>query len=141
MLAAVSAEACLIADLGIDPSAHGWQSYEATELLIYERALEPTAALIVWQIGVVGNMGFAPDGDTTRVPLLAEYLSQTYPPAHEVVLYEASLYPICGPVVRPLPLSELAAADISPMTTLYVPPLPRRKADDTTLRRLAPAAT
>ena len=141
MLAAVSAEACLIADLGVDPSARGWQSYEASEVLLYERTLEPTAALILWQIGVVGNMSFTPDGDTTKVPVLVEYLERWYPPDHEVVLYEASLYPIRGPNVQRVPLSGLAAAEISAMTTLYVPPLPRRKADEATLARLSAAAT
>jgi Tetrapyrrole (Corrin/Porphyrin) Methylases len=141
MLAAVSAEACLIADLGIDPSAHGWQSYEASEVLLYERTLEPTAALILWQVAVVGNMEFAPNGDTTRVPLLVDYLARWYPPEHEVVLYEASLYAIRGANVQRLPLAELAKVEISPMTTLYVPPLPRRKADGATLRRLELAAS
>ena len=32
MLPAVSAEDCLVADLGVDPGEQGWQSWEATEL-------------------------------------------------------------------------------------------------------------
>ena len=48
----------------------------------------------------VGNMSFTPRGDTTRVPVLVEYLARLYPPDHEVVVYEASLYPIRGPNVQ-----------------------------------------
>jgi uncharacterized protein YabN with tetrapyrrole methylase and pyrophosphatase domain len=141
MLAGISAEACLIADLGVDPSSSGWQSYEATELLLYRRTIEPSAGLILWQIGAVGNMSFVPRGDTSRLPILVEYLERLYPHEHEVVLYEASFYPVVGPFVQRIPLSKLATAEISPVTTLYVPPLPRRKAEEATLERLPLAVT
>lgn len=140
MLAGISAEACLIADLGVDPSNSGWQSYEATELLLYERTLEPSAGLILWQVGAVGNMSFVPEGDTTRIPVLVEYLERLYPREHEVVLYEASSYPVVGPFVQRVPLSKLATAEISALTTLYVPPLPRRRVG-ATLGRLPLAVT
>src|SRR5258708_10906162 len=37
MLPGVSADACLLADLGIDPGSDGLQSYEATDFLIRKR--------------------------------------------------------------------------------------------------------
>ena len=141
MLAGISAEACLIADLGIDPSASGWQSYEASELLLFKRTVEPTAGLILWQVGAVGNMSFVLDGDTSRLPILVEYLERLYPPEHEVVLYEASLYPVVGPFVQRVPLSKIASAEISLVTTLYVPPLPRGKTDEAMLDRRPLAVT
>lgn len=124
MLPGISAEACLVADLGIDPAHAGCQSFEATELLLYEHDLDPTAALVIWQAGIVGNFTYAPDGDTSRVPVLVDYLLRRYPPAHPVVLYEASTYAICGPLVDTVPLRELAGADLSPMATLYLEPQP-----------------
>jgi hypothetical protein len=124
MLPGISAEACLFADLGVDPAHAGCQSFEATELLLYEHDLDPTAALVIWQAGVVGNFAYAPDGDTSRVPVLADYLLRRYPPDHPVVLYEASTYAICGPLVDTVPLRELARADLSPMATLYLEPQP-----------------
>jgi uncharacterized protein YabN with tetrapyrrole methylase and pyrophosphatase domain len=124
MLPGISADACLFADLGIDPAHAGCQSYEATEMLLYEHDLDPATALVIWQAGVVGNVTFAPDGDTSRVPVLVDYLLRRYPPEHPVVLYEASTYAICGPAVETVPLGELVAAEIPPMATLYLEPLP-----------------
>jgi uncharacterized protein YabN with tetrapyrrole methylase and pyrophosphatase domain len=124
MLPGISADACLFADLGIDPAHAGCQSYEATEMLLYEHDLDPTAALVIWQVGVVGNITFAPDGDLSHVPVLVDYLLHRYPPDHPVVLYEASTYAICGPAVETVLLGELAGAEISAMATLYLEPLP-----------------
>ena len=50
----VSAEDCLVADLGVDPAVNGLQSYEASDFLRRRPAIEPTTALVLWQIGVVG---------------------------------------------------------------------------------------
>jgi uncharacterized protein YabN with tetrapyrrole methylase and pyrophosphatase domain len=130
MFPGISADACLFADLGVDPSDSGCQSYEATDLLLYAREVDPSAALIVWQAGAVGNLAFAPDGDTSRLPLLVEYLLGWYEPDHPVVLYEASSYAVCGPSVQRVPLSELAATEIWPMTTLYLEPVRREPADE-----------
>src|SRR5439155_2475209 len=55
MLPAVSAEDCLFADLGVDPGATGCQSYEATDFLLRQRQVDPTAALILWQVSVIGE--------------------------------------------------------------------------------------
>ena len=54
MLPGVSAEDCLVADLGVDPARNGLQSYEAGDFLRRRPAIEPTTALVLWQIGVVG---------------------------------------------------------------------------------------
>ena len=43
----MSAEDCLFADLGLDPAVVGCAQYEATDLLIYGRRPDPSAALIV----------------------------------------------------------------------------------------------
>jgi uncharacterized protein YabN with tetrapyrrole methylase and pyrophosphatase domain len=122
MLPAVSAEDCLFADLGVDPGRTGCQSYEATDFMLRKRKIDVSAALILWQVGVVGNLAYAPGGDTSHVGVLVERLLGDYPADHETVLYEASLYPVCDPVTVRVPLSELADAEISPMSTLYVPP-------------------
>src|ERR1700676_3415101 len=50
MLPGVSAEDCLFADLGIDPAPTGCQSFEATDFLVYNRHIDPTAALVLWQL-------------------------------------------------------------------------------------------
>jgi uncharacterized protein YabN with tetrapyrrole methylase and pyrophosphatase domain len=136
MLPAVSAEDCLFADLGVDPGRSGCQSYEATDFVLRRRQIDASAALILWQVGVVGNLAYAPEGDTSHVHVLVELLQAQYPSDHGTVLYEASLYPGCDPVIQHVSLSELAQAEISPMATLYVPPAYERPRDPETAARL-----
>lgn len=129
MLPAVSAEDCLFADLGVDPGASGCQSYDATDLLIRKRELDPSAALILWQVAIVGTFDYVPDGDLSRLPRLIDYLERFYPPDHEVVCYAASPYPIAEPIIRRVQLSELAHVALPRLSLLYVPPAVERTAD------------
>ena len=122
MLPGISAEDCLFADLGVDPAEAGCQSYEATRFLERRPAVEPRAALILWQIGVVGSANHSAEPEAPRLPELVERLREIYPDQHEVVVYEASSFVGVAPLIRPTPLAELAAA-VTPASTLYVPPL------------------
>jgi uncharacterized protein YabN with tetrapyrrole methylase and pyrophosphatase domain len=123
MQAGVSAEDCLFADLGVDPGQLGCQSYEATDFLIRSRTPDTHAALVLWQLSVLGSADAATEPDSSRLPFLVERLLRFYPGEHEVVLYEASPYPVLAPLVQRVPLSALATARIAAMTTLYVPPV------------------
>jgi uncharacterized protein YabN with tetrapyrrole methylase and pyrophosphatase domain len=136
MLPGVSAEDCLFADLGVDPGANGCQSYEASDFLLRRRRIDTSAALILWQIAVVGNFTYAPEGDLSRLPVLVACLCDVYPPKHEVVLYEASPFPGCGPIIQRVRLAELLRADVSAGTTLYVPPATARRSDREMVSRL-----
>lgn len=122
MLPGISAEDCLFADLGVDPAEAGCQSYEATRFLERRPAIETRAALVLWQIGVVGSANHSAEFQAPRLPELVERLRELYPDDHEVVVYEASSYAGVAPVIRPTPLSRLAAA-VTPASTLYVPPV------------------
>jgi hypothetical protein len=51
----ISAEDCLYADLGIDPGNVGCQHYEASQFMFYRRVVDPSAYLILWQIGIAGD--------------------------------------------------------------------------------------
>lgn len=121
MVPAVSAEDCLFADLGVDPG-DGCQTYEATEFLLFPRRIDVNSALILWQVAGVGERrgAVAPSLDGLRV--LAERLAQDYGPQHEVILYEASPYPIADPVIERVRLADLPSSTPTPMATLYVPP-------------------
>ncbi len=44
----ISAEDCLYADLGIDPGRFGCQHFEASQLLFYERRIDPAGYLVLW---------------------------------------------------------------------------------------------
>jgi len=136
MLPAVSAEDCLFADLGLNPGATGCQSYEATDFLVRRRRVDPSAALVLWQVGIVGRLDHAPDGDTSRLPVLVDYLLRSYPPDHETVIYEAAPYPVCDPVVERVALRDVPSAGVGRLATLYLPPIARRAPDPDMLARL-----
>ena len=122
MLPGVSAEDCLFADLGVDPGEAGCQSYGATDYLLFPRRFDPTAALVLWQVGAIGPPVGTGTPNREGLRALAERLADAYGPDHPVVLYEASPYPTSGPVVHHTPLRDLPRAPLSGMATLYVPP-------------------
>lgn len=136
MLPGVSAEACLIADLNVDPS-HGWQAYEATDFLLRNRRPDPEVTLVLWQVGVVGRLDY-PSGrvDAAKVEVLSERLTKTYSSKHWGMLYEASILPGFSPRIEEVELGKLHRARLSSVTTLYVPPERTAKIDAKMLRRL-----
>lgn len=138
MLPGVSALDCLFADVGVDPGDVGCQEYEATDFLLRRRIFDPCAALVLWQIGVVGVADVREEELWSRdgLGVLAERLLETYPAKHEVVVYEATTLPVTPPKILRLPLRQLAAADVTAISTLYVPPLPDRATDRRMLKRL-----
>lgn len=137
MLPGISAEDCLFVDLALDPASRGCQSYEATDFLLRPRRFDPTVPLILWQVGVVGEKGIPGDEPSRHgLALLAGVLEEHYSPAHEVVIYEATLYPIFDSVSLRVPLGELATADFTPISTLYVPPLGPTPPDEAMRKRL-----
>jgi len=124
MLPGVSAEDCLVADLGMDPATHGLQSYEASDFLRRRPVIEPTTALVLWQIGVVGARTHSANALAPALGELVELLLERYPASHGAVVYVASSYPGVPPLVRAVRLDELGGA-VTPASTLYVPPVPR----------------
>lgn len=141
LLAAVSAEDCLFADLGVDPAEHGCLSYEATDFLARARDVVPSAGLVLWQIGTVGNTTAALDAELPGLTVLVETLLRHYPPGHEVVVYQASQYRSYGPIVRRVALGELAPEHVTAMSTLYVPPLAPASVNEAMVERLGLSRT
>jgi uncharacterized protein YabN with tetrapyrrole methylase and pyrophosphatase domain len=124
MLPAISAEDCLFADLGVDPSAHGIRSFEATDFLLRPRLPDPSSALLLWQIGLIAERSVqarASAWNPAGIALLTDVLLCAYPDDHEVVVYEASPFAICGPRIARIPLAALPLAPIGPASLLYVP--------------------
>ena len=123
MLPGVSALDCLFADLGVDPGEHGFQTYEADDFLRRRPVVEPRAALVLWQVGVVGEEIHSPDGAPVALRELIDALLETYAPEHELVVYEASPFPgVAAQVVR-VGLGALTASALSKRSTVYVPPI------------------
>jgi len=131
MYPAISAEDCLFADLGVDPAARGCHSHEATRFVLFKKPVDPSSALILWQVGNFGDATYQPQGNQGRwIPVLVERLLQHYPADHEVTLYEAAIYVGCQPRIDRVPLGKLADARFTPATTLYVPPSETEEMDD-----------
>jgi precorrin-3B methylase len=124
MLPGISAEDCLFADLGVDPSRRGCQSFEATDFLVYKRRFEPSSNLILWQIGVVGEVGFNENNNysSNGMAVLCSYLKNYYDIDHPVVIYEAPVYRLQKPHIDCLKLKDLGSAKTTLMSTLYIPP-------------------
>jgi len=120
----ISAEDCLYADLGIDPARFGCQHLEASQLLFFERNLDTTGHVILWQLGVVGDrsLGRFKTPDAYR-ELLVERLCQDYPPDHEVIVYRAPTLPIEGPHIQRVALRDFVSAEYTGQETLVIPPL------------------
>ena len=139
MLPGVSAEACLYSDLGIDPGATGWQSYGATDFLVNGRQLDTRSSLLLWQIGVIGVLEYRQDAglwNAKGLRVLTDILTDWYGAGHQVTVYEAAHYPVCGPFIQQVGLRDLPTARVTPISTLYVPPLAPPVPDRQMLRRL-----
>ncbi len=138
MLPGVSAEDCLFADLGLDPGDRGCQSFEATDFLLRRRRFDPTSLLVLWQVGLVGveDVRATSLWSAAGLGVLIETLLESYPPEHEVVVYEASTLPTVPPKRQRVALAGLAGAAVSAVSTLCVPPLGERATDLAMARRL-----
>jgi siroheme synthase len=136
MLPGVSTEACLFADLQLDPGARGCQSFEATDFLACRRRFDPSSPLLLWQVGALGEPSIRPNMSCRpeRLRRLTAFLRRHYSAQHPVVLYEASTFPVCQPVVRRTTLSRLPRATILPLVTIYLPPVPEREPDPSVMR-------
>jgi uncharacterized protein YabN with tetrapyrrole methylase and pyrophosphatase domain len=138
MLPGVSSLDCLFADLNVDPSVSGCQCYDATDFLLHGRRIDPTSAVVLLQIGVVGEAAFRSTGPPLlALSLLRERLLQDYPVEHEVSVYEAAPFSWCEPSVRRLRLDALSESAVLRGSTLYIPPAYPPNADPVMQRRLS----
>jgi len=137
MLPGISAEDCLVADLGIDPGRFGMQCFEATSFLFHEYRHDPTCALVLWQIDVVGDHTLmARQPAAGAIDALVNRLCRHYARDQEIVLYEAATLPIEKPRIDHTTLDSLGSAQLNPATTLYIPPCGRPKINQQVMRAL-----
>ncbi len=135
----ISAEDCLYADLGIDPGTTGCQHYEASQVLFYERRIDISAYLVLWQIGSVGDRSLARfhTGAAYRRLLVEVLVAQGYSLNHEVIVYEAATLPISVPRMTRIPLSELTEVELRMQSTLVLPPAKAMVPNEAMLMRIA----
>ncbi|TCI07463.1 hypothetical protein EZM97_32275 [Dyella soli] len=134
----ISSEDCLYADLGIDPGSVGCQHFDTTQFMLYRRRIDPSACLILWQVGLAGEQTskrFATGAAYRQV--LVDVLARDYPLDHEVIVYRAVTLPIQSPRIERLPLAALPQAELTMSDTLVVPPARSMQPDPEVQSRLA----
>jgi len=137
ILPGISAEDYLFAELHIDPGSPGCQSYEATDFLVHKRIFDVRSHLVLWQVSVIGMLSYQPVHQHQKgTQILVEYLSEYYDLEHNVILFEGSQYPHIASRIDTLPLKNLPQANISRITTLYIPPVCQPMKDETMLKKL-----
>jgi uncharacterized protein YabN with tetrapyrrole methylase and pyrophosphatase domain len=138
ILPAISAEDCLFADLLIDPGSCGCQSFEATDFLIHDRKFDTSSHLILWQIGVIAVLShLRSQNNKNGIIVLTNYLKRFYPSKHLVTIYEASQYPSFEPRINLVALEDLPNAELSRLSTLYVPPSQKAACNERMIEALA----
>ena len=119
----ISAEDCLFADLGVDPGKFGCQQFEATQFMIYQRVIDPSAYLILWQIGIAGDLTFSKrNSSTIALNMLVKLLAGNYSHEHEVILYEAKTLPVDSTRIDKVQLKDIPTQAYKDYTTLVIPP-------------------
>ena len=131
ILPGISVENCLYADLKIDPGQFGCFHVEATELLLYDKIIDPTAHICIWQVGIPNS-----SHTTNHLKLLLIKLKNYYPEDHSAILYEAAMYPGIEPRIHQFSLGDIEVQSIGTLSTLYIPPLAQRKLNMGVLTRL-----
>ena len=122
MLPGISAEDCLVADLGIDPGRTGMQSMETTQFMVYQRKIDPTSLLILWQPGLAGELSLKRfDTTPAKLQVLVDKLARDYPLDHPVILYEAATNPLEQTRIDTILLRDLPTASLQQITTLVIP--------------------
>ena len=135
----ISAEDCIVADLGIDPGNTGCQALEATQFLFYQHQLDVSSLVILWQVGLSGDHLLNTldlDKINPALQVLTDELLAYYPPSHEVIIYEAATVAIMAAKIERLPLKDLPNTKPSLMSTLVIPAFKPLEFDHQTLKRL-----
>lgn len=119
----------LLVDLDIDPGFDGLQLYEATDLLVRDRPLQPDVACVIAQAPVVlepSLKGGKPG--KSNLDKLQAHLLKFYPAKHEFVIVISKTHPLANSVLQRAPLADLATvlAKASYSGTLYIPPVAHR---------------
>ncbi|MFJ2190156.1 SAM-dependent methyltransferase [Kitasatospora sp. NPDC087861] len=137
----ISALDVLCADLGVDPSSPGMQTFEASDLLVRNRRIDPGLHLVLWQVGLVGELGYQRTGFFNHhLPVLVDRLEEVYGPDHPVVNYIGARYRGTAPVADRHTVAGLrdpaVRRTVTSAATWYVPPALAAPADPRMLERL-----
>lgn len=134
----ISAEDCLYADLGIDPGRVGCAHFEASQFLFNHRVFDPSAYLVLWQFGLAGDKSMKIfETSNEQRQLLVDLLLTTYGAEHQVILYECAVLPVEHVRMDSCRLKDLAQQIVNMKTTLVIPPVKKKFANDEMIAKAA----
>ncbi|HEX8082355.1 MAG TPA: SAM-dependent methyltransferase [Jatrophihabitans sp.] len=141
MRAGVSALDTMCADLGFDPSQPGLMTYEATDMIVRRRQPDPALHVVLWQVGLIGELGYRRQGFlNSGFSLLLDHLEAVYGPDQVVTHYVGSRYPGIEPLIAGHTIAELrepsVQASVTGLSTFYLPPVQVAAVDERVLREL-----
>jgi hypothetical protein len=149
MRAGVSALDTLCADLGVDPSHPGLQTHEATDSLVRRRRIDTSLHVVLWQVGLIGELGYRRQGYlNNNFSYFVSWLQELYGDDYQVTHYIGARYAGTEPVIEQHRLADLhdpgRQRQITGLSTFYLPPrdavpMDRRTAVD--LGLLAPGTS
>lgn len=126
----------LFVDLRFDPCTHGVQMYEATDILLRQRPLQPDVPCFIWQIGAVESRLYSTATSApSRFLRIKEYLLKFYPANHPMVAVYSSSMPLVASTLTEFTLDtiEEVAGDLHQGVTVYIPPIKGREIADSNI--------
>lgn len=133
VLPGISSMAALMADLWLDPATHGLQMFEATDILLRRRPLQPDVPALIWQVGNLETILYTTkNSGSDRLLRFRDWLLHFYPADHPITAYHAAPHPITVHQQWQFPLRALPeqAERLHPAITLFVPPCATRPIQD-----------
>ena len=123
----ISALDYLVADVGFDPMIPGLQSFDASDLLVGRRRIDPTLHIVLWQVGMVGEYEFSASGfENKSFDPFVGLLEQVYGPDWELIHYIAPQYAGVEPLLDRHSIASLreehVRSRVSWLSTFYIPP-------------------
>ena len=138
VLPGISAMDCLFAELMVDPCVAGMQMYEATDLLLRRRPLQPDVHALIWQIGCVETaLHTMRVSKPARFERLRSHLLRFYPPQHVVSAAYSTPHPLMPSTVHRFALQDVCdhAHLLHSGFTLFIPSAGERAIQDHELLR------
>jgi len=134
MKASVSALDTLCADLGVDPAHPGLQTHEATDALVRQRIPDTSLHVVLWQVGLIGELGYRRQGYlNNNFSYFVNWLQRVYGDDYEVTHYVGSRYPTVPPLIEKYRLKDLHDPEtqfkITGISTFYLAPRDVRPTD------------
>jgi tetrapyrrole methylase family protein/MazG family protein len=122
----ISSIDAILAEFGLDPGQVALQVHEATELLIFDRPLDPHSGLLIFQAGQLETRIHTTEPSSPeRLRQLVDRLTATYGPSHEVTAMEARGVGTGWTWRGSLAKLASAAPEFGLMFTIYIPPAAR----------------